>query len=477
MTSRDRTSRRRLPRARTFFDVRRRRALSADDGFTIVEVTVAMVIFALIAASVIGLVIQSLATSTDSRRRVAATSLAAREIDIVRGQFMSAAVDQGPQSVALGRVVNSNPLAGGTVGAPLVLDGTAYTVTRTAQWQSQGATASACDGGASGQLAYLRVSVSVTWPKMRSVRPVISNTLLTPRIGTFDSATGHVPVKLIDAAGNPTAGQVVTLTGPSGTATQTTSADGCAFFGFLTPGSYTASVSASGYVDNNWNPTATGTRTVTAGAVAQTLTFAYAPATTLTTTATVRTGYSVPAGLGYTAYNTGLSTAYRTKILGTRGASSTDMIWPYTDGITTWAGTCLDADPQAYSSTGRGSPVATTPGGTASAAPALQPVDVRVTKTGVAVANAQVYAVHATDAACAGPVTDPTGGTAGDALTLPKTDATGTSKVGIPLGRWTFKVRYQPGGPSTAATYTYAMPSALAPVGTGTPPVYTVAIP
>src|SRR3954454_17589585 len=239
--------------------MRRRRSCAADDGFTIVEVTVAMVIFALIAASVIGLVIQSLATSTDSRRRVAATSLASREIDIVRGQFMSPATNQGPTSITLGRVVNANPLAGGVAGSPLVLDGTAYTVTRTAQWQSQGATASACDGGASGQLAYLRVSVSVTWPKMRAVRPVISNTLLTPRVGTFDSDTGHVPVKLIDASGNPTAGQVVTLTGPSGSATQTTSSDGCAFFGFLTPGSYTASVTSSGYVANNWNPVATGT--------------------------------------------------------------------------------------------------------------------------------------------------------------------------------------------------------------------------
>jgi prepilin-type N-terminal cleavage/methylation domain-containing protein len=408
-----------------------------EGGFTIIEVTVALVIFALIAAMTVGLVIKSLNASGESRRRVAAASLAAREIDITRAQFTSPSL--GPTTVATGKVTDGNPLTGFAAGSALLVDGVPYTVTRTSQWQSQGGTAGACDGGASGQLSYLRVSVAVTWPNMASVNPVISNTLLTPQQGTYPTGTGNASVKVTDSTGAPTGGQTVTLVGPSGTTSQTTADDGCAFFAFLSTGTYTASVTTPGYVDQSWNPSATATATITSGAVTS-FSLPYAQASTLTTAASAPSGYGVPTAMGYTAYNTALLSSTHTLALPTRGTSVTTSVWPYASGLTMWSGTCLDADP----ASGRTLPVVTGPGAAATSAPALQPVRVTVTHSAVAVPTVQVVAVHAADAGCpaSASMIDPlTGSQAGEVLRpTVTTDSLGNSQVGLPIGKWTIKV-------------------------------------
>lgn len=407
-----------------------------DGGLTLIETVVALTVFALTATAVLAMMLSSLRTTRSNRGRVAAANLAARELEIVRGQFSSPAL--GPKTIQLGQVVDPSPLPGGVAGQPLVVDRTAYTVTRTAEWQSQGATSSPCDGGASGQLAYLHVTVVVTWPQMNGVSPVTSSTLLTPPLGTYDSGSGHVKVKVTDALGAPEANQRVTLTPGSA---QSTGADGCAFFAFLSPGTYTAAVNTPGYVDPSWSNTPSAAVTVTANQVAP-ATFSYAPAATLNLSPAVTAGYPAPS-MPFTVYNTALTSTTHTKAI-PAGATGTVSIttWPYPDGLTAWAGDCADADPQAAGGT-RQQPLTTDPGGTASGTVTTAPVDIVVTTSrGVALSNATVVAVHATDSGCAGPVADPVdGGNVGEALTLPtRTDSTGATHASLPFGTWTLKV-------------------------------------
>jgi prepilin-type N-terminal cleavage/methylation domain-containing protein len=415
---------------------RRRTAHDADCGLSLVEVVVSLTVFALLATAVLVMMLNSLRTSRSNRGRVAAANLAAREIEIVRGQFTSPAL--GPKTVELGQVLDPHPLPGGEAGQPLVVDQTPYTVTRMAEWQSQDATSSPCDGGASGQLAYLHVTVTVTWPRMDGVTPVTSSTLLTPPLGTYDSGTGHVKVKVTDALGAPEANQRVTLApGDS----QTTGTDGCAFFAFLSPGTYTASLSTPGYVDPSWSPAPSLAVTVTANQVTPAA-FSYAPAATVNLAAATTNGHPAPPGMPFTVYNTALvSTTHTRPIPAASGGATSITTWPYGDGLTAWAGDCSDADPQAAGGS-RQEPFATEPGQTTDAAISAAPVDITVTsRPGAAVSNATVVAVHAPDSGCHGPVADPVdGGTVGEAFTLPTTDSGGVTRVSLPFGTWTIKV-------------------------------------
>lgn len=411
-----------------------------DEGFTVVEVMVAMTVFAIIAASVLSAVLTAQSIARSDRARVTAANLAARELEITRSQFESAVA--GPRTVATGLVTNPNPLPGGTAGSALVVDGLSYTVKRTSAWQSQAAATGACDGGANGQLAYLRVSVTVSWPTMRGTAPVTSSTLLTPTVGTYASGTGHVKVQVADQLGVPLEDLTVTLTGTSGSVTQQTGSDGCAYFAFLTPGDYTAKLSTPGYVDNTWDPAPTQSLTVTANTV-QSVTFAYARAATLSLDFATTAGFSAPTATPITVYNTGLASSTRTKVVTGTGIPRVFTLWPYPDGVVAWAGSCLDADPQSYLLGTRPNPVVTNPGATTTGSVKTGAATIKVTTlTGTPIVGATVVAVHAVDSACPGPVTDPVdGGTRGSVLTVPTvTDATGTVRAALPFGTWTFKV-------------------------------------
>ena len=67
-------------------------------------------------------------------------------------------------------------------------------------------------------------------------------TLLTPAPGAFSATTGTAAVLLTDRDGQPLAGSTVTLSGP-GIFSDTTNSAGCAIFGYIPAGAYTAQVS------------------------------------------------------------------------------------------------------------------------------------------------------------------------------------------------------------------------------------------
>lgn len=258
---------------------RLRRRPRSDDGLTLVEAVVAALLVGILAAVVLGIILQTQSAQIGNRGRVAAANLAAREIDLVRELFMSP--DGGPEVVTdPAVVVNANPLTGGTVGEPLWVDGVPYTVTRTAAWNPTGPGASACDGGSMVDYPSLTVSVSVTWPNMGSIQPVTSYATLAPEKGEgVQSTSSFVAVSVVDSKGRPSAGRSVSITAPGFSAPGTTDPTGCAVIE-VSPSSsgtaYQATMTDTGYVDISGNPNPSkAVGTLTRGVLNNSVTFAY----------------------------------------------------------------------------------------------------------------------------------------------------------------------------------------------------------
>ncbi|MCZ2824682.1 MULTISPECIES: type II secretion system protein [unclassified Modestobacter] len=231
---------------------RRRLPLGDERGFTLVEVIVAAVLLAVLSTAALGILFAAQRSSVNDRNRVAATNLAARELDIVRQQF-NASVD-GPRRLAdEGSVTNPHPLAGGTAGSPLVVDSVGYTVTRSSRWSLTGTGSSACEGGSLVRYPTLIVTTRVTWPNMGSVRPVTNSTVLAPtKASSLSTVASYVAVSVVDATGAGNAGIPVTVTSGSETRTGLTDTSGCATVPVTPPAGgaeYTVSLHAAGHVD------------------------------------------------------------------------------------------------------------------------------------------------------------------------------------------------------------------------------------
>ena len=226
-------------------------ARGADQGFSLIELVVAMVVLGTMAMAVIGVIMSSQAQGVTNRSRIAAANLAAREIDLVREEF--GASKTGPVNMAnAGYVVNPHPLSGGTAGQPLLIDGREYTVTRTAQWNIAGTGASACEGGSLVAYPTLGVTVSVTWPNMGSVQPVVSTASLAPDKDTgIPTTDSFIAAKVLDQNADPLVGIPVSATGAA-TTMGYTDASGCAVIRVspaIAGTAYTIAVADSSYVD------------------------------------------------------------------------------------------------------------------------------------------------------------------------------------------------------------------------------------
>ena len=263
----------------------RRRLGAPEAGMTIVEVLAAMVILGILSVVVLGVIIQTQHKEVDNRSRIAAANLASREIDIVRDEFgrsKTAPLDIANQ----GTVVNPHQFGGAVQGDPLMLDGKAYTVTRTVEWNVIGDGGSACDGGTAVVYPTLGVTVTVTWPNMNGTKPVTSSTQLAPDKGSgMPATTSYVVAKVVDSLGHPSSGRTVTVTGPSESHNGTTDVTGCAVVPVTPPlagATYVATLGDPGYVDITGNNTpAKTTGNLTQGQLSNVLSFAYDQAASL----------------------------------------------------------------------------------------------------------------------------------------------------------------------------------------------------
>jgi prepilin-type N-terminal cleavage/methylation domain-containing protein len=434
-----------------------------QDGYSLVELMVAVTVFALVFAAVSLGIGRALEISRSNRNRSAGAYLAARQLEEVR----SKAFDQ----VALGRTtcVYSSPGPNCNVPSP-------YTVTQDVSWTSPGSTSTSCNvpSGSGAALAYKRVTVTVTWPDMGGVAPVASQTLLTPPSGTFDPNDGHVLVQVFDRSAAPLAGQTVSLSGPESDSQPTTS-DGCVFFAYLDPGTYTVSLNTTGYVGRQGDQPATQTVAVTATQIS-TLQFDYDRA------ATLQIGLNAPAGsptavipspIALTVANSNLTVGTKSFSEASTGSGATRTVtplFPYASGYQVWAGDCADADPDGtpdlYPVTTRGLALTSNPAGTTAGTVNLGAVDVTVRQTSVTGALVRNTTVTASGIHAAGMA----GCMAGETLTAsPRTDGNGKLRLALPYGTWTVRVTV-PGSPAKTGTFT---PVAINP---STVPTATVVV-
>lgn len=137
------------------------------------EIIVAMAVLTTLAMAAGSMLIGSLNTTSQDRQRVRAANVAAQEIELVRGQMQV-----NPAAIGLSLVKDP------------VVSGTTYHVVRAGAWQ------------AAGSYSALNLTVTVTWPDMRGVKPVVNSSVLTAS-GTGGDGSGGIVVTVSPA---PTVG-------------------------------------------------------------------------------------------------------------------------------------------------------------------------------------------------------------------------------------------------------------------------------
>ncbi|MCU1525667.1 MAG: hypothetical protein JWO18_2561 [Microbacteriaceae bacterium] len=237
----------------SFRNVLARRLRHSDEGISLVEVLVAMMIFAIVSVGIVGTLIATSTFARDSRARETATNLAAQAIDAARSTTNVFNLFNDPAHL-------------------YTIAGRTYTVNRVAQWVSDPNQVAPCGAGA-GALQYKRVNVTVTWPGMTNPAvPVRADTLIAPSMRVSDPADATILVSvntgLIAGTSAPAGvpGATVTTSPALAPLAGATDVDGCSYLLKVPVGSYTITVTKAGYVGPKQETTqSSGALTVAAG--------------------------------------------------------------------------------------------------------------------------------------------------------------------------------------------------------------------
>jgi prepilin-type N-terminal cleavage/methylation domain-containing protein len=394
------------------------RERTSDDGFTIVEVVVAVVILALAVTVLAGLMTKTLGLAQSNTQRTTAANLATQQVEKL--QTMRAL------DIPDGRI---------TIG-PITVGGTPYTIFQSSKYVT--VDGSACSGTTSSDLTSKVVTLRVTWPNMGNVKSVRSATIRALGTGSNDlsSTTGAAAVAVQNAMGDGTAGIAVTLlTAPGGTVvgTQTSGDDGCVVFAGLPPGNYTASANTAGYVNLDGVQATAG---AAFGVTASTVTKAVLPYDLLggldVRPTSPNGAYAVPNGIGVTlttsiwspSQNRVYTQCVGAAVQGCVSGSSDRLaasLFPASYGA--WAGTCADETAAAAAA------------GTTTLQPVTSGATTSYTASNFGLVNATIsaapagrhlYAVHAPDASCA----------SGEVFDLGAVSFGQVVKVALPWGTW-----------------------------------------
>jgi prepilin-type N-terminal cleavage/methylation domain-containing protein len=427
----------------------RARRADGEDGVTLIELVLALTIFALLMTGIAQTVGSGMQATRNNRNRSVAANLASQDMDKIRSTDITL-VESLPDTETV------------TVPSP---DGVEYTIDREFEWVPKGATQGPCTSSG-GTPQVLRVHVEVTWPVMNGVAPARADTVLSPPVGSFDPTRGHIAVKVLDRNAMPAENVPVNITGPT-PKTETTNSDGCAFFSFLTPGNYTVRLANPGWVDRQGVANPTQAKTVVSGQIAS-VQFDYDQAAALGVVMTPDAGGTVPSDMVVSLGNTNFVPNSQ-KSFNAGGATPTvSNLFPALDGYEIWAGKCADSDPEGvligvdgsgnpvnlgkYWPTGVRGPIVTVEPGvtTPNVVVPLRTVRVTVTRAGVPQANRTVIATHAADNLCTS-----------ETHVLGVTDAAGNVVAALPWGTWRMTV--QSASPSGAWPNLVADPAVPGP--------------
>jgi len=407
-----------------------RRRGNGDEGFTMVELVVAMFIFGIVVVGIGVGMSSSLNLTRQNRNRSVAANVASQAMDTVRSTDFSDLdnMTQQPQPTTTTQTV----------------EGVTYTLSQYTRWITQGQVGSStgpCQTPptATNPLAYIAVTTTVSWNGMQGVPPVASSTVVTPPVGLYDSTDGNLSVTVLNASGAPVSGANVEIDDSTGAAVDTgiTSSNGCVFFAFEPADLYTVLLSSvTGYVDGSGNPSPTQTATVKASSTTS-VQFLFDRASSLNVTmgcVVTCTGYTIPTGIPVTLGNTHLIPSGVLRLTSPTGNPRTlPNLFPYTDGYQPWGGGCADADPAStYVGGSRPAAVAMTPGGASSATVTLPIANLGFKRS----SGSGTYTITATHTA-ASDTGCPTPETYTLATAQSITTTTTSIKTALPYGQWT----------------------------------------
>lgn len=223
---------------------------SAEAGVSLIEVMVALTVFAIIALGVGFSTVTIIRITEDTRSREVATSLATTELDLARAVPDPFDVVNGTRTT--------------TVGAKT------YTVVRSTSWVETSGADVGCGTG-TGTLQSKRVNVTVTWTGMlTTTNPVRTDTLISPDTRINDPSLGTIRVSALNVAGTGSSGVAVNIVPTSQGAAldeqpDNTDTDGCSYALKVTPGTYSVTISRSNSVDTNQSAAPSKTVVVSAG--------------------------------------------------------------------------------------------------------------------------------------------------------------------------------------------------------------------
>lgn len=395
---------------------------NAEAGITLLELVIALSVFAILSGSVAAVAGSGLGLARNNRDRSIAANLASEDIDAVNQMSFAALVAQEGSVVTKTRTVGSE----------------SYTVKRDVGWQSTQSGTSICSYTAGGSTSswILGVNTTVTWPAMSTpAAAAVATTAVSPPVG-FSPGTnlGSVPVTVRDAAGNPVSGISVSATdGGSNSYSEYTDASGCAFL-LVAPSTYTLSLGTANYVDRQGNANPSAVFSISAGSNVA-VAFDYDHPGSLVVGASAPDSASAPIGLPTTLAYQFFQPA-GTKTYASAGVPPFTVGGLFPDSYKAWFGDCADADPQYWPSGSRISPVSIGSGASAPATVPLGAVRVSLTVGGLASSGATVTAKHDATSGAACPTGSPS--TAGYALGT--TAADGTLESALPWGRWVLTI-------------------------------------
>jgi hypothetical protein len=309
------------------------------------------------------------------------------------------------------------------------LGGGPYTVTSLVEWlrDSNGEPLSCTNG--SVQADYMLLGSTATSGLLRG-RSVHFESLLAPPVGSFGPTQGTLGVQVVDRSGVALQDVDVAISGPDA-ATLPTNELGCAIFGYVPPGSYTASLDEAGWVDVSGIGAVSRSATVSGGNV-NAITIQYDRAATMTMSFQTVVGGGAAqssAARTVTLANSGVPPSGARSFSSVSRVSSfnTTTLFPFTSGYVVYAGDCASANPQSYDAAyfaARPGFVQTSPGGTYGVVVRVPAINVAVTRAGSALPNAKV-------------IITPTGASCGEKNITTTNSAGALSDPGMPFGSYT----------------------------------------
>ena len=320
-----------------------------DGGLTLIEVVVALLIFAIVAVGVAYSLTNVLVLTKDGRSRIVAANLAASTIDSSR---------------SVENIFTVLDIPNGTDNGQKVINGVRYYVKRSTAWITSTDADSQCGAAGNtvgGSLEYKRVNVTVTWDGMRpGTTPVRSDTLIAPidRINQVGLGTIVASVQLASGLASKDITVSATPSAVSGNnaaaITETilpTDAQGCSYILKVVPGSYDVKITRSGYIDVDQNLNSVTKMVVVTAGASVSAGFQFDSASTFTA--------------DYAAANTEaalIPTNMKTTFVSTYGTvvstTASKQLHPFPSGYTAIAGKyaaptmvddgCLSSDPSAW---------------------------------------------------------------------------------------------------------------------------------